>query len=54
MTVANSESVDAWVFEHAQILGHICTAIKGFVQGEYVNIAWRDETTGETVDVVYG
>ena len=45
-----TDKIDEWLFEHAQIQGHICTGIKN---EEGVNIAWKDETTGETIETGY-
>lgn len=54
MKIENSEAIDAWLFEHSQILGHRCTGIKEHSpEGELINFAWKDETTGEIIGVVY-
>ena len=50
MNTVNSEEIDTWVWEHAQIQGHLVVSIKND-DGE--NIIWKDTVTGETIDVVY-
>lgn len=51
--ILNSDEIDAWLFEHTVILGHACHGIKGEVNGEEVNIKFIDDTTKETISVVY-
>jgi hypothetical protein len=53
--IANSEQIDTWLFEHAQIMEHTCDSVKGDAGSEHegLNIAWKDTMTGETIGVVY-
>jgi hypothetical protein len=53
MKITNSEEVDNWLFEHAQIHGHVCDGIKQEINGELVNVAFKDRTTGETINLLY-
>ena len=48
--IINSAELDEWLFDHAQLQGHICNGVKN-ADGE--NIEWEDEVTGETIDVIY-
>ena len=62
MKILNSDELDAWLFEHANIQGNKCDSVKGTIQGvqpndepaEEVNIAWVDTITGEKIDIIYG
>lgn len=61
MQILNKEELDSWLFEHAQVQGHICDAVKGALQAaepgdtqELVNMAYIDRETGEQFDVIYG
>jgi len=49
----NSDEIDSWLFEHAQIQGHICDGVKENINGELVNVAWRDRETGEEIACKY-
>lgn len=61
MNIKNKDELDTWLFEHAQIRGHLCSAIKAPLQGvepgdepaELFNVAFVDEETGERFDVIY-
>jgi len=53
MKVKNNVEVDNWLFQHAQIQGHICDGIKGEVNGETVNVAYVDRDSGERIDIEY-
>lgn len=46
--ILNKGELDSWLFEHAQVQGHIC---KRRTHG--MNTVWTDENTGETVYVYY-
>ena len=50
----NSDEIDAWLFEHAVIQGHTCVGIKENINGEWVNVAWRDIQTGEKIECNFG
>lgn len=41
--------INEWIFERTQIQGHLCDGIKENVDGEVVNIGWRDKNTGDEV-----
>jgi hypothetical protein len=45
----NISQVDKWLFEHAQIQGHICDGIKECIDGDIVNIGFRDRSTAEEI-----
>lgn len=51
--VSNRDDIDSWLFHRVQIDGHGCSGIKGMVAGEEVNIAFRDNVTGDKIDVIY-
>ncbi len=53
MEIKNSDELNAWLFEHAQIQSHFCQGIKGLVKNELVNIAFIDLTTDERIEVIY-
>ena len=53
MKTKNSKDIDAWLFQHAQIQGHICDGVKADLNGDSVNVAYVDRSTGERIDVVY-
>lgn len=61
MQISNKNELDNWLFDHAQIMGHICDAVKGPLQGvepesdpaELFNVAFIDRETGERFDVIY-
>lgn len=61
MRIVNSEEIETWLFEHANVQGHICDGIKGNIQitepgdpePDLVNIAYVDRETGERIDVLY-
>jgi hypothetical protein len=54
MKLFNNEEVDSWLFEHANIQGHTCSGIKGVISnGEEVNIAFIDEVTKESINLVW-
>jgi hypothetical protein len=61
MVVYNEAEVETWLFQHAQVLGHICDGVKGPLHGvepgdppsEQANIAYVDRHTGERIDVIY-
>ena len=51
--VKNREEIDTWLFEHAQIQRHNCIAIKGTINNEILNIAFKDTDTTETITIIY-
>lgn len=53
MEIKNSDELNTWLFEHAQIQSHFCKGIKGLVKNELVNIAFVDTTTDERIEVIY-
>ena len=61
MNILNKEEIDSWLFDHAQIQGHTCYAVKEPLQGVEPgdepallhNVAWIDLETGERIDVLY-
>jgi len=60
--IINKAELDAWLFDHAQIQGHICSGIKAPLEGvepgdppaELFNVAFVDHETGDRFDIVYG
>ena len=53
MEIKNSDELNAWLFEHAQIQSHSSNGIKGLVKNELVNIAFIDLTTDERIEIIY-
>jgi len=54
MKIKNSKELDTWLFEHAQIQGHKCLAVKVPIgDGEFINTAWQDFETGERIEIEY-
>ncbi len=53
MEIKNSDELNTWLFDHAQIQSHPCQGIKGLVKNELVNIAFIDLTTDERIEVIY-
>lgn len=61
MKIVNREEVDTWLFEHANVQGHVCDGIKGHIQAaesgddevDLVNIAYVDRETGERIEILY-
>jgi hypothetical protein len=53
MEIKNSDELNTWLFEHAQIQSHSCNGIKGLVKNELVNIAFIDMSTNERIEVIY-
>ncbi len=53
MEIKNSDELNTWLFDHAQIQSHSCQGIKGLVKNELVNIAFIDLTTDERIEVIY-
>jgi hypothetical protein len=55
MEIANKADLDAWLYNHAHSMGHICHGIRGDVPGEEgrVNVAWVDTDTGDRFGMVY-
>lgn len=53
MQVKNNEELENWLFDHAQIQGHICDGIKDTVNGETVNVAYTDRNSGEKFEFEY-
>ena len=53
MEIKNSDDLNTWLFDHAQIQSHPCQGIKGLVKNELVNIAFIDLTTDERIEVIY-
>lgn len=45
----NKEEVEGWLFDRCQIEGHICDGIKGLVNGDLINVGYRDRMTGEVI-----
>lgn len=54
MDVLNRSEIETWLFDHAQIQGHVVTGLKGVVDGKEVNVLFRDETTSEVIHVEFG
>jgi hypothetical protein len=61
MKILNSDELETWLFDHANIQGHRCNGIKGTIQSvnpgdndaELVNVSYVDTVTGEKFDVIY-
>ena len=53
MEIKNSDELNAWLFEHAQIQSHFCQGIKGLIKNELVNIAFVDLETDERIEIIY-
>lgn len=61
MKIKNSNEIDAWLWEHSAVQGHLCNAKKGPLLGvqpgedpaEEFNLKWVDTVTGEEIDVIY-
>ena len=53
MEIKNSDELNTWLFDHAQIQSHPCQGIKGWVENELVNIAFVDLTTDEHIEIIY-
>lgn len=59
--IVNKAELDDWLFEHAQVQGHILDAVKaplravepGDQPAELYNVAWIDRETNERIEVVY-
>ena len=51
--IINDGEVEQWLFHHAQKLGHKCDGLKGRVDGDLVNIAYRDTVTGDFIKLEY-
>lgn len=61
LKLKNSQSIDQWIFHHAQELGHVVVAVKGPHPEGYIdeegeiptyplNTAWVDTATDERID----
>ena len=53
MKITNKEEVDKWLFDNAQIKGHICKGVKGTIDNDQVNIAFINTVTDERIDIIY-
>ena len=61
MKIENKDELDTWLFENANIKGHKCDGIKGYIQAvepgddpsELVNVKFVDTVTGDEFDVIY-
>ena len=53
LKIVNKSELDEWLFNKAQIEGNTCVGIKGVINGETVNIAWKDSVTGEIIKVIH-
>ena len=61
MKIENKDELDTWLFENANIQGHKCDGIKGYIQAvepgddpaELVNVKFVDTVTGDEFDVIY-
>ena len=49
MVLTNKEEVAKWLFEHAEIQGHLCRGLKAMIGDEEVNIAYVDTITKEVI-----
>lgn len=52
VVILNKKELDKWLFDTCQD-GDVAEGIKGEVDGDIMNVAWRNTRTGETFDVEY-
>jgi hypothetical protein len=51
MKIINSEEVDQFLWDHAQVMGNVCRGVHDPHANR--NSAFVDETTGETIAIIY-